>query len=228
MRLLRGLLAATAFAALLTQPLAAQEGRQFKDAWFWGLKAGGMTYPSYNLEHGRAPSLGADWVITRTHGGLYASFDQYLMPAWGADPLGSFQDRDPSNVPFTHLVDLRNMRKITLAAMVFPRQSPKLHPYLGAGFAFNQIATAVMQGGSASTSRYAQALDSVQVKRSSFTPVVMGGVQARMPRFSVFGQASVAPTRTSFFLSNPNGRGYIWSAEAGIRYNAGSSIDKIR
>lgn len=221
MRLLRVLAAASALAAVLTQPLAAQEGRQFKDAWFWGLKGGALVYPSASTERSAAPLVGLDWVITRSQGGLYVSFDESFFKT-----LGAFPDRDPSNVPFSHNVDLENLRRLTVAGMVFPMPTAALHPYLGFGVSFNQIATATLQGGAASTSRYPQALDSVQTKRSTFSPTFMAGVQARMPQFSVFGQAMAVP-QTDYFL-NRGGHSVLYTLEGGIRYNIGSSIDRSR
>ena len=46
MRLFRVLVVATSFAALLAQPSAAQEGRPFHDAWFWGVRGGVLNYSS--------------------------------------------------------------------------------------------------------------------------------------------------------------------------------------
>ena len=46
MRLLRVFTAAMGLAALLPQTSDAQTGRQFKDAWFWGAKTGGLVYSS--------------------------------------------------------------------------------------------------------------------------------------------------------------------------------------
>jgi hypothetical protein len=221
MRLLRVLAAASAFAALLTQPLAAQEGRQFKDAWFWGLKGGGLVYSSASTERSIAPQVGVDWVITRTNGGLYVSYDEALFST-----LGAFTDRDPSNVSFNHLVDLENLRRVNVAGMFFPMQTPTLHPYLGLGVSFTQIATALMQGGTASTSRPAAAADSVQTKRSTFSPMLLIGAQARLPRFSVFAQGTAA-SQTDYFL-NRGGHSVLFSIEGGIRYNVGSSIDRAR
>src|SRR4051812_25248547 len=92
MRLLRTLAVATAFSALLSHASAAQDGRQFKDAWFWGLKTGALSYSSATTDNGGAPLLGAEWLITRTKGGLYLSFDQAFLSTTGA-----FQDRDPDS-----------------------------------------------------------------------------------------------------------------------------------
>lgn len=223
MRVLRVLAAVTAIAIFATQPLAAQDGRQFKDAWFWGVKAGTMLYSSASTTGAAAPMVGLDWVITRTRGGLYASYDQGFLTT-----LGSFPDRDPNNAPFDHLVDLSGYRRVQIAAMIFPMQSATVHPYLSAGFAMSQVATAEMRGGAGSTSRYASALDSVRIKRTSFGPVFMGGAQYRLPRFSVFGQATMAPTQTNFFLARNGGRAFGFTLEGGVRYNVGSSIDKTR
>lgn len=221
MRLLRVLAAASAFGALLTQPLAAQEGRQFKDAWFWGLKGSALVYSSASADHAIAPTVGADWVITRTQGGLYVSYDESFFKT-----LGSFTDRNLSNVAYEHFVDLQNLRRVNVAGMLFPMQSAHVHPYVGFGATFTQIASAHMWYGSDSTSRYAQALDSVQTKRSTFSPLFMAGAQVRLPRFSVFGQATAAP-QTDYFLHR-GGHSVLMSLEGGIRYNVGSSIDRER
>ena len=224
MRLLRVLAAATAFAALLSQPLAAQDGRQFKDAWFWGIKGGGLLFTTPYSDNKLAPYVGADWLITRSRGGLFVSFDQAFLT-----DAGIFVDRDANNAQFNHRVFLNNLRRLSMAATVFPLQSPTLHPYLGIGFMFNQLASAELEGGPTSTSRYAAAVDSVQTKRSVFSPLAIAGVQMRLPRFSVFAQGQASPMQNNFFLSDPNGgRAFNLSIEAGIRYNVGSSIDKLR
>lgn len=223
MRLLRVLTAAIGLAALLPRPSAAQAGRQFKDAWFWGVKGGGILYSSASTENSAAPLVGADWLITRTRGGLYVSYDQAFLTTTGA-----FLDREPDST-FQRNVALKNLRRFAIAAMVFPRQSPKFHPYAGLGMVLNQIGSASAQGAFLNSGRYAIALDSVQSKKTSFTPLLIGGLQVRMPTFSVFGQALASPAQQGFFLYNSNGgAAFNFSLEGGIRYNVGSAIDKIR
>ena len=56
MRLLRVLTAAIGLAALLPSLSAAQGGRQFKDAWFWGVKGGGVLYSSASTENSAGPA----------------------------------------------------------------------------------------------------------------------------------------------------------------------------
>lgn len=223
MRLLRVLTAAIGLMALLPRPSEAQSGRQFKDAWFWGIKGGSLLYSSPTTTGAAAPMLGAEWLITRSRGGLYASFDQAFLTT-----TGSFLDRDPDST-FNRQVALKNMRRVSIAAMVFPMQSAKYHPYVGVGMSFNQIGGAAFQGAFVNHVRYQIALDSLQSKKASFSPVVIGGLQARLQRFSVFAQGAASPTQQNFFLYNDNtSRAFNLSLETGIRYNIGSSIDRAR
>jgi len=51
----------------------------------------------------------------------------------------------------------------------------------------------------------------------------------RMAPFSVFGQAVASPAQQKFFLYNMNGgQAFNLSLEGGVRFNFGSSIDKVR
>src|SRR5688500_4801164 len=209
MRLLRVLTAAMGLAALLPSLSAAQAGKQFKDAWFWGVKGGGVLYSSASTENSMAPLVGAEWLITRTRGGLYVSFDQAFLTT-----TGSFLDREPDST-FQRNVALKNLRRISIAAMVFPMQSARYHPYPGfgleldsalprnvalqilrrfsiAGLVFpmqsarcdpyarfgmglNQVGSAAAPGAFLNPGRYAIALGSVQSKKTSFTPMLVGG-----------------------------------------------------
>ena len=223
MRLLRVLAVATGFAALLSQSSAAQDDRQFKDAWFFGAKAGAMSYASASTSNGGAPLVGAEMLITRSRGGLYISLDQAFLTT-----DGGFQDRDPDS-SFVRKARLKNLRRFTMAGMIFPMQTRNLHPYLGGGLAFNQIASAALLTGTTNSARYLIALDSIQSKKAAFTPTLIGGVQARYKPMSAFVQGTVSPTQSGFFLVNPNSsRSVEFSLEFGVRYNVGSSIDRAR
>ncbi|MEP6991129.1 MAG: hypothetical protein ABJA80_09390 [bacterium] len=222
MRLLRVLAVATGFAVLLSQASAAQDTRQFKDAWFWGVKGGGMLYSSASTTGSAAPLVGAEWLITRTNGGLYVSFDQAFLST-----TGGFIDHDTDST-FVRPVSLKNLRRFTMAAMAFPMQSRTLHPYAGAGLVFNQIAGAALLTGSTSSSNYLLAADSIQSKKTAFSPIFLAGVQARLRPMSVFGQVTASPTQEAFFLSNAGSSKFNFALEFGVRYNVGSSIDRAR
>ncbi len=133
MRLLRALAMAAVFAALLSRSGAAQDARQFKDAWFWGIKGGALSFSSTTTTNGGAPLVGGEWLITRTGGGLYISYDQAFFTT-----QGGFVDHDPDST-FTRPVRLKDLRRFTIAGMVFPIQSRVLHPYAGLGLLFSQI-----------------------------------------------------------------------------------------
>ena len=218
MRLLRVLAVATGFAAVLSQSSAAQDARQFKDAWFWGVKGGGLLYSSVTTTGGGAPLVGAEWLITRTNGGLYLSFDQAFLTT-----TGGFSDRN-SDSSFVRNVTLKNLRRFTLAGMVFPAQTRNLHPYAGAGLAFNQIGGAALLNGTTNSAQ-----DSIQAKKVAFSPIFIAGIQARFQPMSLFVQATASPIQKSFFLSNStSSRSVNLSLELGARYNVGSSIDHAR
>ena len=223
MRFLRVLAVATGFIALLSQSSAAQDQRQFKDAWFWGVKAGALSYSSASTTTGGAPLVGAEMLITRTHGGLYISLDQAFFST-----TGGFQDRDPDS-SFVRLASLKNMYRFTMAGMAFPMQTRNVHPYFGGGLLFNQITAASLQSGAVNSARYQIALDSIQSKKATFTPIFIGGAQVRYRPLSAFGQVTLSPIQQSFFLANPNSsRSFDFSLEFGVRYNVGSSIDRAR
>lgn len=224
MRLLRVLAVAISFAGMLAQSGAAQEGRQFKDAWFWGLKGGALVYSSnYNTDNAIAPTVGLDWVVTRTLGGLYVSFDQSFLTTEGAfKEVGTtgLQDR---------VVTLKHSQRISLAAMGFPMQRPSFHPYVGLGAALNRVGSVTATTPFANNAQLAASTDSVQAKRVAFAPFVMGGVQTRLPRFSLFAQATATWLHNDYFLHYVRPRyGLQYALEGGIRYNVGSSIDRAR
>ena len=223
MRLLRVSAMALGLSALLSHQGAAQDGRQFKDAWFWGAKAGMLSYSSQTTTNGGAPLVGAEWLITRTNGGLYLAYDQAFFTTYGG-----FVDRDPDST-FTRNVQLKNMRRFTMAGMAFPMQTNKMHPYVGLGISFNQIAGTTLIGGFANSSRQAIAVDSVQSKKTGVSPIFLAGLQARFNPASLFVQTSVSPIQSSFFLANPtSSQSFNFSLEVGVRYNVGSSIDRAR
>ncbi len=223
MRLLRVLAVASA-TALLAQPSAAQAGRQFKDAWFWGAKGGALVYSSnYSTDGAVAPLAGIDWMITRTYGGLYVSVDQSFFSTQGSFKevgLTGLQDR---------VVTLNNLQRISAAIVGFPMQSPTLHPYVGLGAGMNRIGSVGSTTPFDNAAQLNAAADSVQSKRVAFAPFLLAGVQKRLPMFSVFVHGTGTFLHNDFFLHNPRPKvGIQYTIEAGVRYNVGTSIDRAR
>jgi hypothetical protein len=213
---------AIAMATVVALPAisSAQYGRQFKNAWFWGIKGGGVTIADSGAVYRQSPFVGVDWLITRTHGGLYISGGQSFFNA----QTFTLRDRVSPSDSGLRIVDLKNMRKLDVALMGFPGEHLTFHPYVGAGFAMSQIATASPRGPFATIDQLNEAAAVIQNERVSFSPLFMAGGQYRARRISVFGQVSASPTQKNFLLYN--GRPFNFTYEVGLRYNAGSSIDR--
>lgn len=219
---------------------SAQVARGFKDSWFWGARAGAMLYSSYtDANAAPAPMVGADWLITRSKGGLYVGFDVSLFNT-SVVVNDSVHPDDACSPPTAvrsscRSVFLDNMRRFTVAGMLFPMQTKWLQPYVGVGVNVSHIADA-----RADTADYFRDFGfsyrnnlqfelvnaTIQAYRTSMAPVLMLGTQMRLPLLSVFGQATASPAHTNFLLSNA--RPYRLTLEFGARYNAGTSIDRMR
>jgi hypothetical protein len=220
MRTIRALTVAAAVVAALPTIAQAQHGRGFKDAWFWGLKGGGYTLADSGQKYIQAPTVGVEWLITRTHGGLYISGAQTFFSQH------SFTLRDPAAPVDSGLrpITLKNMRRLDVALMGFPGDHIRFHPYVGAGFSLMQIASASPDGDFSNEDQFNYANAVIQDQRVAFAPFFVGGGQYRFRRFSVFGQLTAAPAQKNFIAYN--GKSFNFGYEAGIRYNIGSSISK--
>ena len=241
MRAFKALVVAAVLIAVHADVASAQVARGFKDSWFWGLKGGGLLYSSYDTDPNEpiAPTAGADWLITRSKGGLYAAFD-YAFFNTNVVVNDSVHPDDACSPPTAirtacRTVALNNMRRFTLAGMLFPLQSKWIQPYIGFGVALNHIADAEPDTVAYSTdfgvpyrnrTQFELVNATIQTFRTSTTPIVMLGTQMRLPLLSVFGQFTASPAHTNFLLSNA--RPYRMTLEFGARYNAGTSIDRMR
>ena len=219
MRMIRPLAIAIAIVVALPAVGTAQHGRGFKNSWFWGVKGGGFTLADTAQAYKQAPLAGVDWLITRTHGGLYISGGQSFFSQQ------TFTLRDPSAADSgLRVIDLKNMRRLDFAVMGFPGEHVRFHPYIGAGFSLFQIASAAPQGPFSTEDQLSYASQVIQDQKVGFSPLFIAGGQYRMRNFSVFIQGSASPSQKNFLLYN--GRPMNFSYEAGLRYNVGSSIDR--
>lgn len=222
MRAIRALTVA-ALVALDVSAAAAQSTRGFKDSWFWGVKGGGMFYQVQSDPDGSLGPLGGiDWMITRTKGGLYASFDYTYFK----DQMVFLNDSVSPLDTVPRTVFLSGMRRFTLAGMIFPIQSYWVHPYFGLGVAVNHISKAEPLGTYRNGTQANLVQATIQEFRSSASPVVIVGTQLKLLLASAFGQVTVSPAHDNFFLFT--GNNWRISFEGGLRYNFGSSIDRLR
>ncbi len=211
------LITATMFAAALAPSAgSAQSMREFNDSWFWGVKAGVSTFsPTLGSTHSTA-SYGAEWLITRTRGGLYVSFDEANLSAMSAvfDPTANDNFRP---------VRVSRLHRIGFAALAFPWQFGHVRPYAGIGLTVNVIGTATPQLFQPETNVDDAVIQRIDDRRSQSALLGMGGVQVQFHKLAVFGQASVAPSSANFLLNN-SALGFF---EAGVRYNFGTAREGL-
>jgi hypothetical protein len=219
MRAMRALMTATAVVLALPNVAVAQTGRPFNNAWFWGIKGGGMTLADSGGAYTGAPTVGVDWMITRTHGGLYVSGSQTFFKQQ------TFTLRDPAALDSgVRVIDLNNMRRLDVAMVGFPGEHLRLHPYVGIGLSMRQIGDARPRGPFSNVDQFLFAEAVIADEKVSFAPLFLGGAQYRVRYFSIFGQMTLTPTEKNFILYN--GRPWNAGMEFGIRYNFGSSISQ--
>src|SRR5918992_2050570 len=106
----RRIACALALVAIPFQAALAQLRHDFKDSWFWGVKGGVISFSTARVENRVEPVVGGEWLLTRTQGAIYVSYDQSLFDASSAleDTLGQ-----------SHTVAIRDLRRLTVAAMAF-------------------------------------------------------------------------------------------------------------
>src|SRR5262245_1966799 len=113
MRVFRGLtIAMLVLAAVGTAD--GQASRGFKDSWFWGVRGGLHMAQVRDNGVDKTPLMfmgGADWLITRSSGGLYVGFDHSLLKVDSLFVNDSLSPLD--SVP--RIVQLRGLRRFTLA-----------------------------------------------------------------------------------------------------------------
>ena len=209
-------IAALVSAALAPSVTSAQKLRDFEDSWFWGVKAGVSTYAPTFGESQSTATYGAEWLITRTRGGLYLSADEANVSATSAvlDPTadGGFRS-----------VRVRKLRRIGFAALAFPWKFGRVRPYAGLGLMLNVIGNADPVSSASERSVDAAVFQRIDDRRSQAALLGMAGAQMQFHKLAIFGQASVAPSSANFLLNN----GALGFFEGGIRYNFGGAREGL-
>ena len=222
MRAIR-VLAVAALVVVDVSAAAAQSTRHFHDSWFWGVKGGVMTYQVQSNTGGMAPMAGADWLITRKHGGLYVAGDYTIF----SEQVAVNDSINPIDVtPGGRLTDIDDMFRFTFAGMLFPLESQRFSPYIGMGMTLSSIVGTNAQGTYVNRTQENLVLTTIQNFKTTVQPNFILGTQLRLPLLSVFGHASITRANNTFFLYTA--QSWRISLETGVRYNIGSSIDRMR
>jgi hypothetical protein len=223
MRTIRTLTAGLACAALLPamaaaqQAAAPQKARSFTDSWYWGAK-GGVSMFGAAAENISAPTVGGEWMITRTKIAMYVSVEQSFFDTQG----GVF---DPTSAGSTRIVDIKDSRRYNIQLFAFPKQFGALRPYVGLGYALIMIRDANPEGTFTSPTSQDSVLTSVNDMSSRTSPVFTVGSQLDFSRAALFVQASTMATRNRFLI---NGKANTYLLEGGLRYNLAEAIEKLR
>ena len=183
------------------------------------MKGGGFSFADSGGQYKQAPVGGVEWLITRTHGGLYIGASQAFLntaTTFFADP----------STPDTTLraIDIRNVRKLDVALMAFPGTHIRMHPYAGVGFTLLQAASVAGRGPFATQEAFDATQQEIEQTKVGFSPLFMLGAQYRLSMASVFVQGMASPAQKNFIMYN--GRPMHLTYEIGLRYNVGTSIAK--
>lgn len=197
MRTFRRLTLGLAALSFVPAVASAQSGSRFSDSWFWGVKAGNMTFWTPRVKHAQAPLIGAEWLITRTHGALYVAVDQAFF-----DEMSSVNGS---------AVGIENNRRLTVSLFAFPKEIGMIRPYAGLGIATNFIQNTNSRGTGLNP-------DTLASRTTNVFPMMTAGMQFQMRRLSLFAQGSVMWANNNFLINDET-----YFLEGGVRYNVGRS-----
>ena len=224
MRTIRTLTAGLACVAFLPALAAAQaapqslpqKARTFTDSWYWGAK-GGVSMFSSATEDVTAPTVGAEWLITRTRVALYVSVDQAFFETDGSVS-------DASSIGGERLVNIQDSRRYNMQLFAFPKQFGGFRPYAGLGFSLISIRDVEPTGTFATPASQDSIFNQIDASSSRTSAVFTLGGQYDVQRFAFFVQASTMSTRSRFLINgNPN----TYVIEGGLRYNLVDAIEKL-
>jgi hypothetical protein len=188
--------------------------RNFDNSWFWGFKSGVNTFSVPGHGNTSTVDLGIDWLITRTKGGLYVSGNQSIFER-------DLEFGDPTSSTGQRTVRVNDMRRITFAALAFPKHFGGITPYGGIGYMIAVLGDARVFVDSANTFPNNAFLDEMDRERSRGAVIGMAGVQIRTKRAAIFAQETLVPSNRDFLF-----RSVLNFFEFGVRWNFGSSIDR--
>ena len=216
MQKLKAVAVAVVATLVVSASASAQEMRNFDNSWFWGFKSGINTFSAPGHGNTSTVDLGIDWLITRTQGGLYVSGNQSIFKR-------DVDVYDPASSTGQRKVQVSDLRRISFAAVAFPKHFGGITPYGGIGYTIAVLGDArvYVDTTSANPPPNVAFLDKVDQLRSRGAVFGMGGVQIQTKRAAIFAQETMLPSNGQFMFPS-----VLSFFEFGVRYNFGSSIDQ--
>ncbi|HEY8165720.1 MAG TPA: hypothetical protein VIF83_09230 [Gemmatimonadaceae bacterium] len=217
MRTTRFLSAALVIGLSVSSTASAQRASEFEDSWYWGLKSGVATFSPTLGGTESSLTYGAEWLITRSRGGLYVSFDESKVSTVSAVV-------DPSTSAGFRPVAIDRMHRVGFAALAFPKRFGSFRPYAGLGVSIELLGGAAPMVQTQDESVDDAVFDRIDQRKSQANVLGMGGVQFEMRRLAVFAQASFVPSSSSFLLGDSS----LGFFEGGVRYNFGGAREGLK
>ena len=219
----RSLLSLTTIAAALAPCTAGaqqvpQAPQPWQDSWFWGVYGGGISLRT-NVGRISAPTVGAEWFITRSDVALHVFAEQAQFT--------SASQLTIAGMAASRLVSIADMRRVGISGVILSPGPGAFKPYLEVGYSLNLIGTATDSVRSyASTAQRDSVNSAINNAKSSGKLFASLGATAIVGKWAPFGQVTIMPTKGSgTSLVNGDGVAYLFSV--GLRYNFGRSSEKI-
>ena len=212
MRMVRWLASGLALIALTPSAGAAQDGRLFRDSWFWGANAGVMSFSTQTATNQTATVVNGEWFITKTRGGLYLSIGEAFFTT-------NASVNDNNGNPYN--VQVKDMTQVMADVIVLPIKWNSIHLYAGGGLMMNIAHSAIITDTIVNPNVKTQVQQTLNSQKDGVLFNLMLGVHAQLKRAAIFGNVIWMPTPSNFILS---GRAAFF-LEGGIRFNFGPSAD---
>jgi hypothetical protein len=207
--------AAVLVATMVASASASGQGmRNFDNSWFWGFKTGVTSFSAAGHGNTSTADFGIDWMITRVKGGLYVSGNQSIFQR-------DVEVNDQASTTGQRTVRVNDLRRLSFAAVAFPKHFGGITPYGGLGYMIAVLGDARVGIDSANTFPNNAFFDNVDQARSRGSVLGMLGVQVQTKRAAIFAQETMLPSNRGFLFSS-----VLSFFEFGVRYNFGSSIDQ--
>ncbi len=214
MQKLRAVAVALVATMVASASASGQGMRNFDNSWFWGFKTGVNTFSAPGHGNTSTADFGIDWMITRVKGGLYVSGNQSIFQR-------DVEVLDQASNTGQRTVRVNDMRRLTFAAVAFPKHFGGITPYGGLGYMLAVLGDARVGIDSVNTFPDNAFFDKVDSRRSRGAVLGMLGVQIQTKRAAIFAQETMLPSNGGFLFPS-----VLSFFEFGVRYNFGSSIDQ--
>lgn len=213
-------IAAVSLASPIAAPLAAQGTADWDvrpNSWYWGIY-GGQTSFATSIDRTTAPMAGVEWMITRSRFALNVFAEQSHFNA--VSTVTDF----PTSAP--RRVDIQDLLRVGVSAMMFLPQYKYFHPWFGAGYGFNFIRAATVQSSSfaslAARDSVTARVDGARAQGKLFGEL---GMMVSYRQWAPFLQYTVMPSKgSSSWLVNGEEFTNIW--KLGFRYSFGPAIQE--